>query len=145
MAGRAAGGRKCHPIPAASVVIIAFAKTTGALLAGQKTVTRRDWTPQHAAHLKAGQLVDAWNYTPRVNSARLGIAVAHKVATIRLMDKPRQEMSDTLSALDYEAEGFAWMTEHGLGEQVRAILRDWRSHPRFLWVVRFELVEVVGA
>ncbi len=143
MAGRAAGAGERRPVPAASVVIIAFAKTTGALLAGEKSVTRRAWSDSHAAHFKAGQLVDAWNYTPRVNSARRGIAIAHKVATIRLTTKPRQEMSDTLSAAEYEAEGFAWMTANGLGDQVRAILEDWRSRPRLLWVVRFELLEVL--
>ena len=124
-------------------MIISFAWTTPALLAGAKTVTRRDWSPSHAAKFHAGDLVDAWNQTPRVNSARRGIAIARKVATIRITRDPWVQMSDALTPLDYRDEGFVWLDDHGQGARVRAIVDDWHGRPRMLWVVEFELVEVV--
>jgi uncharacterized protein YqfB (UPF0267 family) len=118
-------------------VIVSFAHTTGALLAGEKTMTRRDWKPEHAARFKAGMLIDAWDRSPRVGRGK-----ARKVATIRVTRDAYQQMSDALNVVDYRREGFAWMSKHGLDEVVLAILRDWQQvRPRMLWVVEFELVE----
>ena len=122
-------------------MIISFAKTTDALLAGHKTVTRREWSAAHAARVaKAfsdGRPFDAWNYSPRVKSRD-----PHKVATIRLTEAPYQEMSDLVedTAGEYEAEGFAFMDEQGQQGDVDAILLDWEERRRLLWVVRFKVV-----
>lgn len=126
-------------------MIISFAWTTPALLAGAKTMTRRDWSTSHATKFRAGMLVDAWNYTPRVNSARRGIAIAHKVATIRITRDPyKVRVRGSLTPDVIEREGFNWLREHGHAETVDQILRSWDLDPELReWVVEFELVEVV--
>lgn len=114
-------------------MIISFAHTSPALLAGAKTVTRRDWTAAHAAKFRTGMLVDAWDHSPRVRG--------RKVATIRLTKDPYVESSaDALG--DFWAEGFGYLEEHGAAAIVRGICLDWVDRPRPLFVVRFELVSV---
>jgi hypothetical protein len=125
-------------------MIISFAKTTGALIAGAKTVTRREWSYKHAAlvtrQFVEGKTFDAWNYSPRVTSRN-----PHKVATIRLTQAPYQEWSADCTHIDeLRREGFEWMEENGLGDEVRAIILGWLQQPLMLWVVRFEVVEVVA-
>lgn len=117
-------------------MIVSFAWTTPALLSGHKTMTRREWSPAHAAKFKAGMLVDAWDRSPRTRQGR-------KVATIRIVREPYQQMSDALHPLDYRDEGFVWLDDHGEGVRVRMIVEDWNVNARLLWVVQFELVEVV--
>lgn len=124
-------------------MIISFAHTTKALLAGEKTCTRRNWAEKHAAKFKAGMLVDAWNTTPRNVRGN-----PHKVAVIRLTHDPYQEMSNLVEnggryGDDYAAEGFAYLDSLGQQGLVDGILLDWETRPRLLWVVRFELAEVV--
>jgi len=120
--------------------IIAFDKTTLALLAGRKTVTRRDWTAKHAITFHAGEFVQAWNHTPRVKGA-------NRIGTIRLTAAPSWEYSQSIPTSDYEAEGFAYLDEQemtlGDGVYPRELWDDWFTDPVMLWVVRFELVEVL--
>jgi hypothetical protein len=52
-------------------VIISFAWTVPALIAGQKTVTRRVWSSGHAAKFHAGDVVDAWDKSPRAHGRRV--------------------------------------------------------------------------
>ena len=118
-------------------MIIAFAKTTPALLAGAKTVTRRDWKASHAAKFKPGMLVDAYDKSPRHGGK--------KVATIRIVSVCR---TNAVPASDWEGEGFAWL--EGNPPSLRALREDdcwWRAvwaywngpeHP-LLYVVRFEV------
>jgi hypothetical protein len=123
-------------------VIISFAWTTPALLAGQKTVTRRDWSWRHAAKFRSGELVDAYDKNPRFGGKR--------VAVIRLTERPMRAPLGRMPDSDYEAEGFAYMSAHGVRLSVNGPLptRDyfegWRRSGESLWVVRFELVEVCG-
>lgn len=118
-------------------MIISFGWTTPALLAGAKTVTRRAWTPKHAAHFKAGMLVDAWNTSPRNVKGN-----PHKVAVIRLT---QDVQSSTLYPHeDYEAEGLRWLHEHDIkvnGVNGLDLWWDWQCHVPRLYVVRFEVVE----
>lgn len=116
-------------------MIVSFAWTTPALLAGAKTVTRRDWTAEYAARFRAGHLVDAWDRSPRTGKGR-------KVATISLTCDPYQQMSDALHPLEYRDEGFLWLDAHGHRETIARIVDDWHDNARLLWVVRFELVRV---
>lgn len=120
--------------------IISFAETTPALLAGRKTVTRREWQESHARSFAAGELVQAWSKSPRVKGAR-------RVGTIRLTAAPYIERTVDIPADDWEAEGFAYMTDEGLtlfgGATPAEVWQRWRSDlSTALWVVRFELVEV---
>lgn len=119
-------------------MIISFAWTTPALLAGAKTMTRREWSAEHAARFTVGMLVDAWDRSPRTGKGR-------KVATIRIMREPRRESTFTISREDYRREGFTWLQDHGYHGQVEAVLRSWALEPREVWIVEFKLVEVLLA
>lgn len=122
-------------------MIISFGWTTPALLAGAKTVTRRQWTPKHAAHFKAGMLVDAWNTSPRNVKG-----YPRKVAVIRLTETPGLEFTKDAAISDFKEEGFAYLQANGLKVDGLTPLQLWeRWHiPEFhtaLYVVRFEVVE----
>ena len=123
--------------------IISFAETTPALLAGRKTVTRRDWQPLYASRFKALDLVQAWNSSPRVGGKKVGI--------IELTEKPYLENTRDAPADDWEAEGFAYLTEIGAtifgGMTPLDLWTQWtnRGQGVTLWVVRFELVDIFCA
>lgn len=117
-------------------MILSFAWTTPALLSGHKTMTRRDWTHAHAAKFTVGRLVDAWDRSPRTGKGR-------KVATIRITREPHMEWSSDLTEYDVEREGFNWLRAHGEWVQVEQIISAWRAERRLLWVIEFELVEVL--
>lgn len=125
-------------------MIISFGWTTPALLAGQKTVTRRDWSPKHAAKFKDGMLVDAWNTSPR--NVHMS---PRKVAVIRLTDTPELQLTCRTADVDWFAEGFQYLSEHGLKvgkETPRELWEKWHKHTdRWLYVVRFEVVEFLEA
>ena len=120
--------------------IISFAWTTPALLAGRKTVTRREWTHGYALRFGEGDLVQAWDRNPRHGG--------HQVATIRLTRDPYQEDTKRVPPEDYEAEGFAFL--EGIDAKIdgltpRTLWRAWFLYPKTVWVVRFDLVEVGAA
>jgi hypothetical protein len=115
--------------------IISFAHTTPALLAGAKTVTRRDWKPRTAASYSVGEIVQAWDKNPRIGG--------RKVAEIRLTQAPYLESTADAPDADYAAEGFAYMQGRNLLiDSVAPITfwRLWHTDPQDLYVVRFELV-----
>jgi hypothetical protein len=120
-------------------MIISFGWTTPALIAGAKTVTRRDWTPGHAAHFKAGMLVDAWNTSPRNVKGN-----PHKVAVIRLTTTVEREYVRDAPQGDYEAEGMEYLTSIGAtldGLTPTVFWARWLCDNPDLYVVRFEVVE----
>lgn len=124
-------------------MILSFGYTTEALLAGSKTVTRREWNPGHAAKFTPGLLVDAWDRSPRVKPWCLqnGLPAPHKVATIRI---ERVRLSSLFPPADYTREGFTYMTARGLKvgtETPDEIWERWRRDRTELYVVRFEVVE----
>ena len=119
-------------------MIIAFAWTTPALLAGAKTMTRRDWTFGHARKFHADDVVDAWDQTPRVRGAS-------QVATIRLTCDPYRTTAGFLSRDDYVREGFEWLAAHGHQPTVERVMANWAMHPREVWVVEFQLIGPVVA
>jgi len=120
-------------------VIISFAWTTPALLAGAKTVTRRDWKKQHAMQFAKGLLVDAYDKSPRQH--------VRKVATIRIKRDPHLETTAYLPIEEFAAEGFAWLAANGGSAEharINEIWAEWRDSPRQLYVVEFELVDRVA-
>lgn len=129
-------------------MIISFAYTTPALLAGAKTVTRRDWSPHHAdffiAAVTRGKPVDAYDKSQRLRG--------RKVAEIRLLSVALAPIADMPDS-DYEAEGFRWLHEHYSVPPKSAPFRDfskgaweaWRASGAVLYVVRFELVRLTQA
>jgi len=119
---------------------ISFAWTTPALLAGVKTVTRRDWDDEYAARFRVGQLVAAYDRQPRYRG--------RQVATIRLAQAPYLQSTADAPESDWQAEGFAYLESVGAkvdGMRPKVLWRAWHVYPQEMWVVRFELVEVVGA
>lgn len=129
-------------------MIISFAWTTPALLGGAKTVTRRSWSPKHAAQFHAGDLVDAWDHSPRVRGSK-------KVGVIRLTRDPWIQNSRELGEDDYAREGFAFLDAHPdteghklarfSGHTWRDAFEEWRQNAEDCYVVEFEFVEVVGS
>lgn len=133
------------------MMIISFAHTTPALLAGRKNVTRREWSDDYARRVAAGVpglLVAAWDKSPRVVNRKTGKPVGHRVTK-----EPMADMPDS----DYEGEGFAYLFEHPeslpktlWGEPVSHEdfapdrFDHWRHSGGEMWVVRFETVEVCG-
>lgn len=125
--------------------IISFAWTSPALLAGAKTVTRRDWDDDYARRFSAGELVAAYNRSPRHRG--------EQIATIRIVSVTKERDSETPDS-DYAAEGFAWFEQHPeqlpKGERVRYLetvtwesFERWRCGSGSSWVCRFTVEEIV--
>ena len=116
---------------------ISFAWTTPALLAGCKTVTRRQWTEGHAKRFHKGDLVTAYDKNPRFGGK--------PVATIRLTADPYQESTDLIPLDDWHSEGFEYLSEQNVlvnRKSPHELWKSWRVQPEVMWVIRFELVEV---
>lgn len=118
--------------------IISFSWTTPALLAGEKTVTRRHWDAKYAAGFKAGDEVIAYDKSPR--------AGGKPVARLRLTQDVRLEPDGAAPDSDYDAEGFAFLYERP--GKFRAFTREdfdwWRQDGGESYVVRFEVVEILA-
>lgn len=121
------------------MLIISFAWTTPALLAGAKTCTRRDWSNNYAKLFKKGQLVAAYDKSPRIGGKH--------IATIRLTHDPYQQLTCDTPQADWEREGFAYLTS--IGAKCGALTplqlwETWMTTAEELWVIRFQLVAVTG-
>jgi hypothetical protein len=118
--------------------IISFSRTTAALLARRKSVTRRLWKDTHAARFSPGELVQAWSASPHRGGERVGVIRIKSVTR-----EPTHQIPDS----DWEAEGFAFMQERGINVEAELscsqLWEQWRSDRRLLtYVVRFEVVKV---
>jgi hypothetical protein len=128
------GGRSSRPKKT-----ISMAWVLPALLAGEKTCTRRTWTDDYAARFKKGDLVDVLD-KDRHASGKV-------VARIRLTADPvKQHISEMLDT-DYKAEGFLFMRNNGLTSDFpfgfsRAGFNNCKKIDRMYWVIRFEKVDV---
>lgn len=126
---------------------LSFVWTSAALVAGRKTVTRRDWDARYAADFHAGDLAAAYDRQPRYGGK--------PIATIRLTAAPAYEPMAAMPDGDYEGEGHAFYHEHpellpktiqrvrvGAQDFDLAHFRTWQARDYSMWVVRFELVSV---
>jgi len=116
---------------------ISFAWTTPALVTGHKTVTRREWQDDYAHRFHAGDPVTALDRERRYKGQPVGL--------LRLTAEPELQQTDDAPKTDYVAEGFLyldWLNEKVDGLTPQALWRAWSKTPRFLWVVRFELVRL---
>jgi len=119
--------------------IISFAYTTPALLAGRKTVTRREWDADYACLFHAGDQVAAWDKSPRYGGKQVGV--------IQLLQDPYPEDLADMTESDYEAEGFAYLAEQrirppqwcGFQDFSPSSFERWRQSGGSVIVVRFEL------
>jgi len=117
--------------------IISFASTTPAVQAGRKTRTRRDWSLKHAQSYSAGEIVQAYDKSPRQHGQRFGY--------IRLTQTPFRQSTALLCEKDWGLEGFDYLAEIGalvFGKRPIDVWNDWHDHPRDMWVVDFEVVEL---
>ena len=116
-------------------MIISYAWTTDALLAGRKTCTRRDWNRDYAARFLEGTVHDGYDRSPRIGGK--------KVANVRIERVPYPERTSLIPDADFEGEGLKFMEEKGLlirGITPRQWFENWRASDEVLSVVRFKLV-----
>jgi hypothetical protein len=113
-------------------VIISFAWTTPAVVIGEKTQTRRDWSRKTIVAatkvLQAGASVQAYDKSPRFGGKEFG--------TIRLTQIVAQEDSQTIPQEAWQAEGFHVLQTLG-ATTVRAFVRNLQfRHPKTYWDIR---------
>lgn len=117
--------------------IISFAWTTPAILARRKTCTRRDWNDRYAQSFQAGEMLAGYNRSQRYGG--------HQICVISLTQKPYREPLRNVPDSDWEAEGFAYLTEIGAkvnGMTPQELWDVWKQTWDPEWVVRFEIVEL---
>lgn len=112
-------------------MILSFAWTTGALLSGKKTCTRRVWSERTGkswvnAYNGDRLIHSAWNKMPFCRGAK-------KIADIRLTKGPYQERLTDMPQSDLADEG-------GLWSSLDEFINLFGSPDLVVWVVRFELV-----
>lgn len=126
-------------------MIITFAWTTPALLAGAKTVTRRLWTDDYARKFHVGDMVQAYDRNPRQYGQCVAVLQIESVTYEADADAPDS---------DYEAEGFAWLAEHpeeypkSRAAELRVTVTRhaynvWRQAGGSQWVIRFKVISRV--
>ena len=135
-------------------MIVSFSHTSAALRAGAKSATRRDWKDVHASRFHVGDLVDAYDRSPRNHG--------HKIATIRVVSVTREPFS-AMPDSDYDAEGLRWLYDHSSprlgatailmpthlwGEPInrqhlsRRCFSYWQKKAGAMWVLRFVVVSI---
>ena len=117
--------------------IVSFAYTVPALLARQKTVTRRRWKDSYARQFKAGHLFFAFDRSPR--------AGGKQIAVLRLTQDPYLERGMDIPTTDWVEEGFAYLASKGLQAGTLTPLQLWEQMEDAedsWWVLRFEVVSI---
>lgn len=117
---------------------ISFAWTTEALLVGAKTVTRRAWKDSYAFRFSQGNIVTAYDKRPDFGGKA--------VALLRLSQTPYKERSDKIPLVDWINEGFEYLQTRGKkvnGRTPKDFWEEWQAKPETLWVIRFEIVELL--
>jgi len=125
--------------------IISFGYTTPALLARRKTVTRREWDDRYAKSFKGGEIVQAYDKSPR--------AGGKKVGEVKLIVAPYKEPLMAMPDTDYEAEGFAFLYGNGhtppkwsgLPSFSMEAFKLWRQSGGTVWVIRFRVISLEEA
>lgn len=119
---------------------ISFGWTSAPLLAGEKTVTRRNWNERYAESFKAGERCWALD--------KVYFAGGKRIAVIELTEAPYIQLTGHLPWFpdEWKAEGFAYMEANSLtvnGKSPRSFWDDWVREDEEMWVVRFRLVETL--
>lgn len=124
-------------------MIISFGWTAPALVAGAKTVTRRQWVDSHAEKFKRRDLVKAYDRSPRWGGK--------EVATIRIAKDLYKEPISEMPDVDWFHEGFEYMFQHPelipksspFKTASWEEFEEWRASGGVYWVVPLRLVEVI--
>ena len=128
---------------------ISFAWTTAALLAGRKTVTRRMGSDDYYGRFQAGDILTAWDRSPRFKGK--------PIAKIELTEKPYIEPLFLMPDADYEGEGFAYFDANPeiipkywhktFKERNISTFRQWFTISQDcmdpMWVIRFKVLEII--
>lgn len=105
------------------------------LLAGIKTVTRREWRLRHTRRFHEGDFVQAFDKMPSTGGKR--------VAMIQLTCDPYLENTANMPNEDWINEGLAFMEENGQtikGIHPAAFWLKWKEHDKIdLFVIRFKV------
>ncbi len=128
--------------------IISFAYTTAAVIALIKNCTRRDWAAEYAAQFRGGELLKAYDRSPRFRGTHVG--------DVRLTCRPKYEPMAHMPDEDYVNEGFEFLYSHPefLPKTIfgHKATRDdfswegfdrWRHNGESMWTVRFEIVQIL--
>ncbi len=112
-------------------MLISFAWTSKAFLAGIKTVTRRFWSPSYASKFHAGDIVDAYDKLPRNGGQRIG--------KIRLIKDPYVQKLSDMPDDHFEREGgtIYWKDK-------QEFIRNMGGESAKFYVVEFEIIEKEG-
>ncbi len=115
--------------------IISFAWTTPALLAGEKTRTRREWSDKYAQRFKVGDLIQAYDKQPRFKGK--------KVAIIKITGIKKEDIS-LMPDEDYFKEGFEYLEKINkkiFDQDPKIAFEEWREDGGGYWVIDFEVIE----
>ncbi|EMO84353.1 hypothetical protein [Leptospira santarosai] len=126
--------------------IISFGYTTAPLLAGRKTITRREWKDEYALKFRPGEIIQAYDKSPRYGGKKIGELKISWIVKLYLGNMPDS---------DYEAEGFAWLDENPEFIHKNFILKDgttdmwkyfrmWRMSGKVSWAIKFEPVNLLS-
>ncbi|AVQ10684.1 Uncharacterized protein XB16_0337 [Leptospira santarosai] len=122
--------------------IISFGYTTAPLLAGRKTITRREWKDEYALTFRPGEIVQAYDKSPRFGGKKIGELKISWIVKLYLRNMPDS---------DYEEEGFAWLDENPEFIHKNFILKDmwkyfrmWRMFGKESWAIKFEPVNLLS-
>lgn len=132
--------------------IISFGWTWPAVVAKEKTCTRRDWNDKYAMSFKSGEVCHAWDFSPRSGHGKW-------IADIKIKDVYFQNTS-CLKNGDYVNEGFLFLDDHkhlipnvkgsplmnyiGEDDPCRRFFWNWKEEQKDLYVVRFDVMTVDG-
>lgn len=130
--------------------IISFGWTWPAVVAKKKTETRRNWKDDYATSFKEGEMIQAYDFSPRSGHGKF-------IAGIRIKSVTREDLCFMVEE-DYIAEGFHFLDRHqqmipdvkgspiaqhkGERYPCRSFFDAWRQVPGMVWVVRFEILIV---
>ncbi len=120
-------------------MLISFAWTTVAFLAGVKICTRRKWNDDYAEKIievyKRGESVDAWDKLPRAGGKKIG--------QIELAQQPFKQRTGEMTLQDYKNEGLDWMEQQGLkiqGLYPHEFFNRWVAKDEDVWVIKFKRI-----
>ena len=110
--------------------IISFAWTTEVLLQRRKTATRRTWKE---CYVKPGQLVQAYDKSPRFGGSAVAIIEIEKVYQQRLCD-----MTDE----DEIKEGHLWNDAEGFRKSFISAYQELTVFSK-VWVIEFKIKKIL--
>ena len=130
--------------------IISFGWTWPALVAGKKTVTRREWNYAYAESFMRGEICQAWDFSPRSGHGK-------RIGEIRIVSVAREPLI-SMADEDYRQEGFHFLDRHqdmipdakdspiakykNAKRPCREFFEGWRKRPDSVWVVRFVVLKI---